>query len=220
MRLQREISGVAAGILACRGGRLPAARKRAQDSDSRTNDSKAGYFHASSAGLEARLHVNQDGRRHRAAFTLIEIMLVIGLITIVMSLGVPAIYSSIKKGPMRSAITGVTGACDIAKARAVLTGKRVNLSFSPQQRSYSVEGGAMSGLGPDVKGSGTIDESVIIEMLDVNLSEYKDEERALVRFYPDGTSDEFTLILRQEGNWVKLSLDPTTSVLNIGKVDE
>jgi hypothetical protein len=138
-----------------------------------------------------------------------------------MTLGVPAIYSSVKKGPMRSAIAGVTEACDIAKARAVLTGKRVHLTFKPRERSYSVEGGAMKEAGPDATGSGTIDESVIIEMLDVNLSEYKDLDTARVRFYPDGTSDEFTLILRSnEGRWVKLALDPTTSTLNIGEVDE
>lgn len=151
---------------------------------------------------------------------MIEIMLVIGILALVMTLSVPSIYSSVKKGPMRSAITGVTEACDIAKARAVLSGKCVLLTFNPRGRSYAVEGGALKGVGLGVTGSGTIDESIDIEMLDVNLTEYKGEDRAMVRFYPDGTSDEFTLILRQDGNWVKLALDPTTSVLNIGKVDE
>jgi len=160
----------------------------------------------------------QHGRTR--AFTMIEIMLVIGILALVMTLGVPAIYSSVKKGPMRSAITGVTQACDIAKARAVLGGKRVNITFKPLERSYSVEGGAMKGAGPGVTGSGTIDESIVIEMLDVNLTEYREQDTALVRFYPDGTSDEFTLILNLDGNWVKLALDPTTSTLNIGKVDE
>jgi len=151
---------------------------------------------------------------------MIEIMLVIGILALVVTMGVPAIYSSAKKGPLRSAITGVTEACDIAKARAVLSGKRINLTINPRERTYSVEGGALKEAGPGGTGSGIIDDSLIIEMLDVNLTEYKERDLALVRFYPDGTSDEFTLILRRESDWVKLALDPTTSTLNIGKVDE
>jgi len=108
------------------------------------------------------------------AFTLIELMLVIGILALVMAMGVPAIYSSIKRGPMRQAITGVTEACDMAKARAVLGGHKVKIILHPRERSYSVEGGPEKGLSPRATGAGTIDESITIEMLDVNLSERRE----------------------------------------------
>ncbi len=46
-------------------------------------------------------------------------------------------------------------------------------------------------------------------MLDINLLEYKDEEIARVRFYPNGTCDELTVILQSRGEWKKLSLEVT-----------
>jgi prepilin-type N-terminal cleavage/methylation domain-containing protein len=154
------------------------------------------------------------------AFTMIEIMVVIGILALVLGMGAPAIYSSLKSGPMRKAITGVTEACDIAKARAILGGRKIKLTFRPQDRTFSVEGGPMKGMQPGVTGSGSIDESIDIEMLDVNLSERREDQVAEVIFFPDGTSDELTLILHSDQNrWVKLKLDPTTSTLNIGNVE-
>lgn len=155
------------------------------------------------------------------AFTMLEIMMVIGILGLVLGMGAPAIYSSVKQGPMRKAITGVTEACDIAKSRAVLGGRRVKLTFHPQDRTYAVEGGPIKGIQPVGTGSGTIDESIDIEMLDINLIDRRSDASAVVVFFPDGTSDELTLILHSDNNhWVKLALDPTTSVLEIGKVED
>jgi hypothetical protein len=47
--------------------------------------------------------------------------------------------------------------------------------------------------------SGRFSEPVSIEMLDVDLTEYKDADEVKVWFYPNGVCDELTLIL----------LDPT-----------
>jgi hypothetical protein len=57
-------------------------------------------------------------------------------------------------------------------------------------------------------------------MLDVNLIERKDDEMARIRFYPNGTSDEFTLVLHSDkGDWIKIWLEITTSLANVGPVD-
>jgi hypothetical protein len=53
-------------------------------------------------------------------------------------------------------------------------------------------------------------------MLDVNLNEYKDAEEAEVRFYPNGTCDEMTLILVSDKNeWRKISLEITTGLASV-----
>ena len=57
-------------------------------------------------------------------------------------------------------------------------------------------------------------------MLDVNLTEYKDKEFARVRFYPNGTSDEMTIVLQSEkGEFIKISLEITTALASVGPVD-
>ncbi|HZO84817.1 MAG TPA: GspH/FimT family pseudopilin [Verrucomicrobiae bacterium] len=61
--------------------------------------------------------------------------------------------------------------------------------------------------------SGRIAEKILIEMLDVNFFEYKDAEVARVRFYPNGTSDEFTIVLRGENEqWRKITLEVVTGL--------
>jgi len=50
-------------------------------------------------------------------------------------------------------------------------------------------------------------------MLAVNFVEYKDAGEARVHFYPNGTCDDFTLILRSDqGEWRKISLEVATGL--------
>ena len=52
-----------------------------------------------------------------------------------------------------------------------------------------------------------------LAMIDVNLTEYKDSEEARVRFYPNGTADELTVIAHSErGEYFKMSLEATTGL--------
>jgi len=159
--------------------------------------------------------MNASGHKLRAAqaFTLIEVMLVIGILAIVMAMAIPPLYRGMSKEPMRQALVGVTDACVAARAAAILEGKTVAVVFHPQARTFAAEGGSVSQK-PGASLSGTISESIGIEMLDVNLMEYREAEVARVRFFANGTADEFTLILHSDrGEWLKLSLDPITGIL-------
>ena len=60
---------------------------------------------------------------------------------------------------------------------------------------------------------GKISDRVVIEMIDVNFVEHKDADVARVRFYPNGTSDEFTIVLHGENDqWRKISLEVVTGL--------
>ena len=49
----------------------------------------------------------------------------------------------------------------------------------------------------------------------------KDEEMARVRFFPNGTCDEMTIVLHSpdNGEWHKIALEVTTSLATVGPVD-
>ena len=65
--------------------------------------------------------------------------------------------------------------------------------------------------------TGIIPDDVTLEMLDVNMFEYKDSEWTVVRFSEMGTSDEMTIILRDADNkYRKLTLEATTGLLLVG----
>lgn len=166
-----------------------------------------------------RLRRVTAGQSGGSAFTLIEIMLVVGILGVLLGVSVPAFYQAVKKEPLRKALVGVSEACEMARAQAILNGKTVSVNFQPQERTFSVEGGAAGKIHPGAVTSGSIDDSIGIEMLDVNLIEYREAEAARVRFFPNGTCDEFTLILRSSRNdWYKLTVEPSTGSVAVGGV--
>ena len=172
--------------------------------------------------------------KRSSAFTLIEIMVVVGIMAIIMGMTVPFAYRALKKEGMSQAVSEVVEVCSHARARAIMGGSPTFVVFNPQNRTFRVEGGNAGtnsttsapeeSIRPDVQAtlpsnsglSGQFSEHVMIEMLDVNLSEYKDKEEARIRFNPNGTCDEFTLILQSDKNeWRKISLEVTTSLASV-----
>lgn len=176
----------------------------------------------------------------RRGFTLIEIMIVVGIMGIVMTMSVPLVYKLWHKAPMIKAVRDVGEVLSRARAQAIMQGSLAEVVFRPRERILAVSAaasprpphhenedlGALAASPPPPPRSGrsaTLDESIVIEMLDINLTEYKDAETARVRFYPDGTCDELTLILHSlrsdKNEWYKITLEITTSLATVGPVD-
>ena len=175
--------------------------------------------------------------KRQAAFTLIEIMVVVGIMAIVMTMSVPLVYKVRNREAMNKAVRDVTEVCSQARAQAILQGKTTELLFYPKDKRCQVGGYAGEkapvpaeesgepGLPPPPPANSglgaTISDTLAIEMLDVNLTEYKDKDFARVRFFPNGTCDEFTLVLHSDkGEWYKIWLEITTSLVNVGPVDQ
>lgn len=166
---------------------------------------------------------------YSTAFTLIEIMVVVAIMGIILTIGIPAIYQLSKKEGMRRAVSDVWEVCNSARAQAIFRGSPVEVVFHPLERRFEIGSGAVSQPqdGPDfiaenpapksVTGqSGQFPEDIVIEMLDINLLEYRESDVARVRFFPNGTSDELTLILRSARNeWRMISLEVTTGRVSI-----
>jgi prepilin-type N-terminal cleavage/methylation domain-containing protein len=143
----------------------------------------------------------------RAAFTLIEIMLVVIIIGLVMGMGVPSIYRGLKQEGMRKAVDDIMEACNKTRATAILSGKTTELHFAPVDKKVEAPGHSVQLPG-----------NVSIEMLDVNFSEFKDAESAAVRFFPNGRCDDMTIVLRSDRNeWRILSLEITTAICTEGE---
>ena len=155
----------------------------------------------------------RDGRTVWA-FTLIEIMLVVAIMALIVSMGIPSIYRMWNKEGIRKAVEDVTDVCVNARARAILSGTMAEVVFHPQEKRFEVNGSGDSPAALSGKAmSGQFGGDISIEMLDINLLEYKGSDLARVRFFPNGTSDEMTLILQSSHNeWRKISLEITTGL--------
>jgi len=164
------------------------------------------------------------------AFTLIEIMIVVGIMGIVMTMSVPIVYKIWRKAPMRQAVGDVLEVCKRARDRAIMSGTPTEVVFHPKvnrleiagggnapRPATSEAGGAPASSAPPASGSSAqLPDQVIIYLLDINMSgvEYRDAEEARVRFYPNGVADEMRMILFDGRDYFGIELEITTGLAN------
>lgn len=140
------------------------------------------------------------------AFTLVEIMIVVAIMGLILAAGIPALDQAFRKTGFRKTLSDITDVCIETRKQAIINGEEADIVFHPKDRT-------LNGGGKSAK----IDDNVAIEMLDVNLTEYKEAEEAKVRFFPNGTCDEMTLILHSpdKNQWRKITLEITTSLVSV-----
>lgn len=149
----------------------------------------------------------------REGFTLIEIMVVVAIIAIIVAAGIPSLYGFVHKEGFRRTLSDVLDVCRSARAEAIIHGQTSEVVFHPHDGTCEVNA-ADTGYGAWAHSAKF--ERCTIEMLDVNLQEYKDADTARVRFFPNGTSEEMTLVLRSDDNeWRTISLEITTGLVSI-----
>jgi prepilin-type N-terminal cleavage/methylation domain-containing protein len=152
------------------------------------------------------------------AFTLMELMVVVGIIGLVAAMGVPSILQMRREAPMRKAVNDVLEMCERARAAAVLKNTTTAIVFHPRQPcGASLEGGDANAALSTRLGKGPVtttefDPTVTVEGLGINLKDWTDADSAKVHFYENGTCDEMTLILACSGERDMITLELSTSL--------
>jgi prepilin-type N-terminal cleavage/methylation domain-containing protein len=203
------------------------------------------YFELPTASVEvarvrktSRLLVD-NAQRCREAFTLIEILVVVGIIAIVMTISVPFMNYAINGGKgMNRAVKDVQEACKVARDWAILHQTAQELRIRPGEGVFEVgaaapdtmeSGGDLGRVeryiagdqrrlaSPSVEGkdwrmggsggagggsfSVTLPTGVFVEGLGLNGEDWTEDAVARVRFNPNGTCDEMSIVLfRPESN--------------------
>lgn len=143
----------------------------------------------------------------KRGFTLIEIMIVVAILALVLATGVPAMFRAAEKDSMRAVVVGIVEACHFARAQAILTGTMKELVIRPREGVVSA---------PGMSESVRIPERIQVELMGINFVEMQEAEEARVRFFPNSTCDEFTIVLRSDKNeWRKISLEIVTALADV-----
>lgn len=170
--------------------------------------------------------------RHARGFTLLELMIVVGMAAIVLTISVPFVQRTLHQDATVAAVRTFMDALQNARSIAILGNQAAEVVIRPPERTVHVEvaparrfaaapadpwaadappPGARPAAQTPPPFSGRLGDDVQIALLDVNFQELKDEEAARVRFFPNGTSDEFTVVFRVgPDQWRKISLDVIT----------
>ena len=166
------------------------------------------------------------GRAAVSAFTLIELMVVMGLMMIIIAIGVPKMVQG-NRTPLGESLNAVMEACAAARRQAILSGStaRVTIRGAEEGTGFLISAGAGGGRpkvakaedfnahmpgyldeapkpSPKPSGgvgfSGRIHDEVAVHFISVNFDESMDKDQVEVKFYSNGTSDEFTIGMRHE----------------------
>ena len=191
------------------------------------------------------------GRTAVSAFTLIELMVVMGLMMIILAIGVPRMVQG-NRSPLGESLNAVMEACAAARRQAILTGStsRVTIRGAEEGTGFIISAGSGGGLAKARKAeginsdmadfldetpkpaskpsagagfSGRIHDEVAVHFISVNFDESMDKDQVEVKFYFNGTSDEFTIGMRHEfGDAVLrfVQLDSVTGLAYIKTEDE
>jgi len=163
-------------------------------------------------------------------------MIVMAIIAIVMTIGVPSMMRGLEKDDLTRAIRDTIEGCKTARDRAILQGvphefvihvegdrATLNVRALPQEQrgpfaaqtvdmhiaaSQAIPAGPYSGF-PRPLG-----DDVIVQMVDVNFVNHMDESEARVRFFPNGTCDEFTVVYSWKGKQRTVMADVVTGLAN------
>ncbi len=171
----------------------------------------------------------------RAAFTLIEIMIVVAIIGLIAAMSIPSILQSFRKDGMRKILSEVQQLLNDARTRAIYSNRTTEIVFHPAEKRLELADAPMDtspapltgapannpGSTPPPQGapgSVTLPNNVDIAMLDINLLDYGASEVAYVRFFPNGTCDELTLVLHSGDAWQKITLEFSTALASTGPV--
>jgi prepilin-type N-terminal cleavage/methylation domain-containing protein len=177
--------------------------------------------------------------RPRAAFTLIEIMVVCAIIGIIMTISIPSISRQLHPESMQKAVTDIIEACEEARGQAVLTRTQMKLVIRPAEKQFQVtqaHGGGSSRQRlasenlageewrmddrPPVSGNAAsklsnfkLADRIMIEGIGLHKLNYTEDEVVEVNFYENGTCDEFHIVLASsEGEARMIALEVATAV--------
>jgi type II secretory pathway pseudopilin PulG len=142
------------------------------------------------------------------AFTLIEILIVLGIIGLTLTMGVPAFVKALQKEGVRKAQSDLLEACQKARGGAIINAKPQDLIIRPMDGTFEAPGAfPLTSLPADVS----------FQAISVNDIARDQDDRVVVRFFPKGTSDDFTIVIRndKDGSLCTLWLDPVTALADL-----
>jgi prepilin-type N-terminal cleavage/methylation domain-containing protein len=152
-------------------------------------------------------HAGLGGRRS-AAFTLIEIMMVVAIMGIIMLIAIPSVYYQFNKESLRKAVEDMCDAATQARSKAILDQRKTTLSIFPT---------SVRAPGFNAKFS----ESIVIDKLWLHGEDYTDKRtvrtEAQVEFHPDGTCDAAVIGMRRvdTNERCEISLEAVTGLVDV-----
>lgn len=130
--------------------------------------------------------------------------MVVAIIGLTLTIGLPSFLHTIRREGMGKVEYELVEACKAARSAAIMNNKPAHLTLHPLDGTFEVEGAY-----PQTR----IPSDIVIDILGVNFIQLEKADVAQVTFFPNGISDEFTIVLHQSGGvYRKIYLDTTVAL--------
>jgi Tfp pilus assembly protein FimT len=131
-------------------------------------------------------------------------MMVVAIMGLTLSMGLPSFYRSIRKEGMGKAESELVEACQSARRDAIMNNHIALLILNPIDGTFEV---------PGADGRKELPTDVRIDILGVNFIDLTKAPEAQVHFFPNGTSDEFTIVIHSlDGATREIDLDTVVAL--------
>lgn len=167
----------------------------------------------------------------RSGFTLLELMIALAVAALIMAVGLPAFVHAMKKEGLRKAVSDIVEGCSSARVQSILRGVPMEFVLRAEDGQMAVqqaklEGNVWASSSASAGGeaetapraapfSRQLADDVGIKLLFVNLQDHMELPEARVRFYPNGKSDEFAVVLFSTSGETKIMLDMVTGQADV-----
>lgn len=153
--------------------------------------------------------------RRRAAFTLVELTIVVFIMATILAIAVPSFLRSFNRSQVDAAARSLVTLSQLARLKAALHQRPVELHCDLEVQAVW--------LTQSLDGEDGVETSIVHKRIElpqqarliaVQLTEAGTETgEALVRYYPNGTCDGATLVLqgREKSDRLQLVIDPVTA---------
>jgi len=140
-------------------------------------------------------------------------MVVVAIIGLIMAAGIPSLYGLFHKEGLRKSMSDLIDTCQSARRAAIMSGQTADLVIHPRAGTLEVSGG-------NGKFGGQVHSAKLegvkiwgIELNNDSSKDYSTFEEVRVHFFPNGTSEEMTMILAADNNEMKgITLDIMTGL--------
>ena len=165
------------------------------------------------------------------AATMLELMIVVAIMGIILAMATPSIRSAFHREAFTQGMHDILDACEFARKEAIVHDTVMEMRIFPQSGAIEVAAvprdtqydDAAAVAPPSASDTPTpvihsfsaqLSDRIAIKMLYVNFAEYKDADAARVRFYPNGTCNQFHMVIYSldSSDYRTISLEEVTAL--------